>query len=163
MKRLMLVCVMILTLCLATACTTSISFPIAPAKTPRQRFWGSYTAEKTYSYDHKYYAVQSVEDGMIKVSIFLVSSSELINAFTPARSMDFWGICWERDTYNIWTQSADIGTCCYAWQDGHWKQNGNTEAPPYMISRWDEDYRNDPELWDTIYVSPTDDAQSDTY
>ncbi len=93
---------------------------------------------------------------MIKVSVFLVSSGELIDTFTPARSMDFWGICWERDTYNIWTQSADIGIYCYAFRDGKWERNEDTEAPSYIISRWDENYRNDPELWDAIYMSPTD-------
>ena len=108
MKRLMLVWVMMLALCFATACTGILS-RVVPSETPRQRFWGSFTSEKTYSYDRKYYAVQSVENGMIKVSVFLTSSGELADAFTPARSMDFWGICWERDTYNIWTQSVDIG------------------------------------------------------
>ncbi len=155
MKRLMLVCLMLVILLFTTACT-GLMIRSAATETPRQRFWGSYTDEKTYSFDRKYYAIQSVEDGMIRVSVFLVSSDELIDAFTPARAMDFWGICWERDTYNIWTQSADIGIYCYAHQDGKWEQNGDTKAPSYIVSRWDENYRNNPELWDTIYVSPTD-------
>ena len=69
MKRLMLVCMMPLTLCFVTACT-NISSRVAPAETPQQRFWGSYTAEETYSYDHKYYAIQNVDNGMIK-TLFL--------------------------------------------------------------------------------------------
>ncbi len=28
-------------------------------------FWGSYTADKTYSHDNKYYALQTVEDNMM--------------------------------------------------------------------------------------------------
>ena len=155
MKRLMLVCLMLMVLLCMTACSGIIA-RVTATKTPRQRFWGSYTGEKTYSYDHKYYTIQSVEDRMIKVSIFLVSSGELIDAFTPARSMDFWGICWERDTYNIWTQSGDIGIYCYVCRDGKWERNEGTKAPSYIISRWDENYRNDPELWDAIYMSPTD-------
>ena len=155
MKRLMLVFLMLMILLFTTACSGIIAH-VTATETPRQRFWGSYTAEKTYSYDHKYYAIQNVEDSVIKVSTFLVSSGELIDAFIPARSMDFWGICWERDTYNIWIQSADIGTYCYAYRDGKWGRDETMEAPSYIISRWDENYRNDLELWDTIYMSPTD-------
>ena len=121
MKRLILVAQMLMILLCTTACT-EFRARVTATEPPSQRFWGSYTAEKTYSYDHKYYAIQSVEDRMIKVSVFLVSSGELIDAFTPARSMDFWGICWERDTYNIWTQSADIGSYCYACRDGKWEK-----------------------------------------
>ncbi len=155
MKRMMLVFLMLVILLFTTACI-GITARVTATETTQERFWGSYTDEKTYSFDRKYYAIQSVEDGMIKVSIFLVSSGELIDSFTPARAMDFWGICWERDTYNIWTQSADIGSYCYAYQDSKWEQNGNTKEPSYIISRWDENYRNNPERWDTIYVSPTD-------
>ena len=156
MKRLLLVCMMLLTLCFTTACTGILS-RVASTETPQQLFWGSYTAEKTYSFDHKYCAIQSVENGMIKVSVFLVSSGGLIDAFTPARSVDFWGICWERDTYTIWTQSADIGAYGYELHDGVWTRNESLREPDYIISRWDENYRNNPELWDTIYVSPKDD------
>ena len=155
MKRLILTVIMLMILLFTTACSGIIA-RVTATETPQQSFWGSYTAEKTYSYDHKYSATQSVENGMIKVSVFLVSSGELIDTFTPARSMDFWGICWERDTYNIWTQSADIGIYCFAFRDGKWERNEDTEAPSYIISRWDENYRNDPELWDAIYMSPTD-------
>ena len=92
MKRLILTVIMLMILLFTTACSGIIA-RVTATETPQQRFWGSYTAEKTYSYDHKYYAIQSVENGMIKVSVFLVSSGELIDSFTPARSMDFWGIC----------------------------------------------------------------------
>ena len=64
--------------------------------------WGSFTAKIAYSYDNQYYAVQSVHDHWITVSVYSSATDELIGDFEPARSWDFWGICWESDTYNIW-------------------------------------------------------------
>lgn len=64
-------------------------------------FWGSYTADKTYSYDYKCYAIQTVEDNMIIVMVYDSETNEKVDSFSPARSMDFWGICWEKDSYNI--------------------------------------------------------------
>lgn len=103
--------------------------------------WGSFTADKTYSYDEKYYASQSVvEDeraGMVKVSVCLADTDEVIAAFEPARARDFWGICWEEDSYNIWVRSGDIGTLCYAYSNGAWTLDEDAERPAYMISTYD--------------------------
>jgi len=129
---------------------------LTATETPRQRFWGSYTEKRTYSFDGKYFADQKAVDGMIKVTVYLASSKEAVCEFVPARSMDFYGICWERDTYTLWTQSADIGSYGYELHDGVWERNERLEKPAYIISRWDEEYRNNSELWDTIYMSPTD-------
>lgn len=106
--------------------------------------WGSFTADKTYSYDEKYYAVQKVEDDIygdgvayIKVSIYETETDTLVDEFYPARAWDFWGICWENDTYNIWTQSADIGIYCYKYEDMQWQKDESAERPEYIISKWD--------------------------
>ena len=106
--------------------------------------WGSFTAHKTYSYDEKYYAVQTVEkdkyDGFdfIKVSIYETETKTLVDYFYPARAWDFWGICWENDTYNIWTQSADIGIYCYKYADMKWEKDISAERPEYIISKYDK-------------------------
>lgn len=103
--------------------------------------WGSFTPDKTYSYDGKYYALQSVVEGeeakMIRVSVYLADADQLVAEFEPARAWDFWGICWERDTYHIWTQSSDIGIHCYAYQDGAWTLDEDRERPSYILSRYD--------------------------
>lgn len=90
-----------------------LSLCLAGCHTAESQFWGSYTAEKTYSYDRRYYSIQTVVDQAVNISVFETDTDKKIDCFSPARSSDFWGICWEKDTYNIWTQSADIGTCCY--------------------------------------------------
>lgn len=104
--------------------------------------WGSFTAEKTYSYDEKYYALQEVEYigdvRYIMVCIYETETDELVSYFYPARAWDFWGICWENDTYNIWTQSADIGIYCYKFEDMQWKRDESAQRPDYIISKYDK-------------------------
>ena len=104
--------------------------------------WGSFTPYKTFSYDNRFYAVQTVEKGemasYIVVTIYDAETDEFVGDFCPARSRDFWGICWESDSYNIWTQSADIGTYCYVYQDGKWIKDENAVRPEDIISKYDD-------------------------
>ena len=132
-----------------------------PTGTLQENFWGSYTADKTFSYDHRFYAIQTIDDStynvrFILVTVYETATDQIAGSFLPARASDFYGICWERDTYNIWTQSADIGTYCYEYRDGGWVRNEALKPPAYIISKYDEQYRYNPELWDTVYKSPTE-------
>lgn len=108
---------------------------------PEPEDWGSFTAERTDSYDGKYYAVQETEENMgidyVKVSIYETENDEFVFSFTPARASDFWGICWESDTYNIWIQSADIGVLCYKYDNMQWNLDESAERPEDIISKWD--------------------------
>ena len=106
--------------------------------------WGSFTSNLTYSYDEKYYAVQEVDDTLgegiryIKVCIYETDTDTLISYFYPARARDFWGICWENDTYNIWTQSADVGIYCYKYEGIQWERDESAVRPEYIISKYDK-------------------------
>ena len=106
--------------------------------------WGSFTSNLTYSYDGKYYAVQEVDDTLgegiryIKVCIYETETDTLISYFYPARARDFWGICWETDTYNIWMQSADVGIYCYKYEDMQWERDESAIRPEYIISKYDK-------------------------
>ncbi len=104
----------------------------------------SFTPEDTYSYDGKLVAHQKVEKGAnvknIIVEIKDSQTGELVGSFSPARAWDFWGICWENDSYNIWTQSGDIGVYCWRYQDGVWECDfSHPERPEYIISKYDKD------------------------
>ncbi len=103
--------------------------------------WGSFTAEKTYSFNEKFYAVQTVDKkddvSYVVVDVYKTENDEKIYSFSPARASDFWGICWEPETYNIWIQSADIGVLCYEYQDGRWSLNENAVRPKEVISKYD--------------------------
>lgn len=108
--------------------------------------WGSFTAEKTYSYDEKYYAIQEVEkiadsgSGVdhIKVCIYKTETGEKVFEFYTARARDFWGICWESDSYNIWIQSGDVGVYCYRYEDEQWIWDDSVERPEDIHSKYDD-------------------------
>ncbi len=103
--------------------------------------WGSFTAEKTFSYDKMFYAIQSKEEkddvSYTVVSICSAESDEMIYSFIPARASDFWGVCWENDTYNLWIQSGDIGVLCYSYEDGLWNADSSAVRPDYIQSKYD--------------------------
>ncbi len=102
--------------------------------------WGSFTSEKTFSYDKQFYAVQEIFEAddvrLIDVKIFS-SDNTLIASFRPARARDFWGICWEKDSYNIWVQSGDLGILCYAYDNEEWTLDSSAVRPDYIISKYD--------------------------
>lgn len=105
--------------------------------------YGSFTPKDAYSYDGKLVAHQKVEKGTdarrIVVEVKDSETGERIGSFSPARAWDFWGICWENDSYNIWTQSGDIGVYCWRYQDGVWECDySNPERPEYIISKYDK-------------------------
>lgn len=116
----------LLLLVLLTGCSRSV-----------QEDWGSFTQNETYSYDNAFYAVQSVEKDEVIVDVYKTETDEKIYSFSPARARDFWGICWESDTYNIWIQSADIGVLCYEFKNNEWVLNENAERPTDIISKHD--------------------------
>ena len=105
---------------------------------PRNHGYGSFSPERTESFDGKYYALQTVVDRMIEVTVYATDGNRRIFSFQPARSMDFWGICWENDSYNIWIQSADIGIYCYEFVNEVWTVKVDAVRPSYIVSRWDE-------------------------
>lgn len=102
--------------------------------------WGSFTAEKTCSYDNKYYAVQDVVDvdgiDTVRVTVY-TEDGTVVYAFNTERASDFFGICWEKDTYNIWIQSADTGVACYSFKEGKWTEDPDAVRPEYIISKYD--------------------------
>ena len=111
-----------------------------------QEDWGSFTAEDCYSYDGRYLAKQIVEVNefvdikYVKIDIYDIKSNELVDSFYAERAWDFWGICWESDSYNIWIQSGDIGTSCFVYQDGKWIRDflNSVERPADVILKYDD-------------------------
>jgi len=130
-------------ICVLMACTMllvmmSVMGEYEIESDPRNSDYGSFTPDRAESFDGKYYALQTVVDRMIEVTVYTTEGNRKIFSFQPARSMDFWGICWENDSYNIWIQSADIGIYCYEFEDEVWTVNADAVCPSYIVSRWDE-------------------------
>lgn len=112
-----------------------LSEPVWPPEGWKHEDYGSFSPDITYSYDNKYCAVQSPikpqdqSSYYINVSIYENNSGVLIDSFLTQRAWDFWGICWEKDSYNIWIQSADIGTYCMQYADEKWTPVYDAQFP----------------------------------
>ncbi len=104
-----------------------------------QEDYGSFTTAKTSCYDEVYYAqttrfkndegvlvtvvdICSAENGAIKYSIITDTSSE------------FWGFCWEKDSYNIWIQTSK-GLLCYKKAEFEWVLDETAQKPEYIIEK----------------------------
>jgi len=127
MKKLL--CFILILLFILSGCTVA----------PQTEEWGSFSPDKTYSYDDKYYAIQSEDtDKNIVVNIYNAQNDAVVFSFTPARASDFWGVCWENDTYNIWIQSADVGILCYKYEADKWELDETAVRPDYIESKYDK-------------------------
>lgn len=100
-----------------------------------KRLYGSFTLDKTYSYDGKYYAIVSSGYGSQgEVNITVRSSDDVkIDSFTDSRG--YYGICWENDSYNIWVQSSS-GATCYSMKNNEWTRNDDASLPDYITGRY---------------------------
>ena len=105
--------------------------------------WGSFTADDVYSSDGKYLARHCVvrpegyDVDMIQVDIYSAVTGEVLSSFIPARAMDFWGVCWEEGSHNLWIQSGDTGLACYTPIDGQWLHNEEAVQPESIKSKYD--------------------------
>ncbi len=100
--------------------------------------YGSFTMEESLSYDRKYIA--NIKDGGGNILITVMKTSgdkKYAGSFSPCRKSDFQGICWEKDSYNIWVQSGDVGTVCYSLKDGEWVEDPEAVRPEYIVSKYD--------------------------
>lgn len=52
--------------------------------------------------------------------------------FSPVRRLDFWGICFEADNYNLWVKSGDVGILCYEYDGETWQYNPDAVMPDYI-------------------------------
>ncbi|MBR0463004.1 MAG: hypothetical protein IJJ23_01280 [Clostridia bacterium] len=97
----------------------------------------SFSSGVTRSHDNKFYAVQTLTKpenakvNYVQVTVYDSETDEAVDSFLTERATDFWGICWEADTYNIWVQSGDIGTYCMIWDNGVWRRDVYTSIRCY--------------------------------
>ena len=110
-----------------------------------QADYGSFTIDPTTSFDGKLTAECTPErfngenrlTRQMRVDIKNTETKETVYSFSPARVWDFWGICWESDSYNLWIQSGDTGIHCYKYEDGEWVYDYDAVRPADIISKYD--------------------------
>ena len=96
------------------------------------RKFGSFTRDKTYSYDGKYY-VAKFDPSFHEIDIY--SSNGYVDAIILPNPGDYYGVCWEKDSYNLWIQEENGDILCYNMADEKWFLNENAVKPDYIICR----------------------------
>lgn len=96
------------------------------------REFGSFTRDKTYSYDGKYY-VAKFDPLFHEIGIY--SSNGHVDAIILPNPGDYYGVCWEKDSYNLWIQNKSGDTLCYSMVDEKWSLNESAVKPEYIICR----------------------------
>ena len=98
--------------------------------------YGSFTVEDAACSDGTYTAHIQEQNEMIRI-IIADTDNRSVYSFEPVRKSDFWGICWENGTYNLWIQSGDVGVVCYSFEDGEWALDAEAVRPDYIVSKYD--------------------------
>ena len=96
------------------------------------REFGSFTRDKTYSYDGKYY-VAKFDPSFHEIDIY--SSNGYVDAIILPNPGDYYGVFWEKDSYNLWIQEENGDILCYNMADEKWSLNENAVKPDYIICR----------------------------
>ena len=94
-----------------------------------------FTTNMAASFDGKYYAIIGVKmenDETLAVVNVFSETGDSIYSFTSGNVDNFFGVCWEKDTYNIWTLSLDKGMTCHEYDNEEWTLNESAALPDYM-------------------------------
>lgn len=114
-----------------------------PTKDELFKDFGSFTYLPTDSFDGKYRANINIEqrDGDYATTVYVyiidTESDETAEVIRTERAYDFWGICWDKGSYDIYVQSSDVGTYTLRYKDGTWQKDRETAIPDDIVSRVD--------------------------
>lgn len=139
-KKIITVIIFVLIIVVVPAAAILARLFFMPAEKP---YLGSFTLDRAYSYDGKYYADIDHSGDMIKIKVFNADDNKNVCTIDSERRLDFWGICWENDSYDLWTQSADVGLIRYKYESGIWAKDPEAIRPPEIVSKW-ENYSDMP-------------------
>lgn len=87
-----------------------------------------FTTDMTASFDSKYFAIMgaSVEDDKTLAVVNIFSEmGDSVYSFTAGNIDNFFGVCWEKDTYNLWILTSDNDAVCYKYADNKWVLDNN--------------------------------------
>lgn len=94
-----------------------------------------FSTEMTASHDGAYFSVIGVryegDDVEAVVNVFS-EMGECVDSFVAGNVDSFFGVCWEKDSYNIWTLSTENGLSCYTCKDEKWTLDESSVLPEYM-------------------------------
>ena len=91
-----------------------------------------FQTETIHSFDGRLRVDIDATEMMVRLDITDEESGELLYSFSPVRRWDFWGICFETDSYNLWVKSGDVGILCYEYDGETWQYNPDAVMPDYI-------------------------------
>lgn len=100
---------------------------------------GSFTMEKSYSYDEKYYVRQTTfksdDDIVIALDIHRAADDAIVYSVLVGLQEEYQGYCWEKDSYRLWIQKVS-GVVSYVMSDfeREWLQDDAAILPEYIIT-----------------------------
>ena len=87
--------------------------------------------EGSDSYDGKYSVSLTSEDK--DVSITVSSGADEVFVFSAGSESEFRGVCWDKESYDLWLQYQDGVLVCYSMNDGEWQLNSGAQKPDYIV------------------------------
>lgn len=93
-----------------------------------------YVLPKLYdsdSYDGKYTVCLTSEDKEVLITV--LSGADEVFVFSAGNESEFRGICWDKNSYDLWLQYKDGDLICYHMSDETWKVAHGAEKPDYIV------------------------------
>lgn len=87
--------------------------------------------EGSDSYDGKYTVSLTTEDKDVSISVS--SGTDEVFGFSAGSESELRGICWDKESYDLWLQYQDGVLVCYSMKDDEWKLNSGAQKPDYIV------------------------------
>ena len=112
---------------------------IADKEADRKTMYGSFNVEEAKSYDGKFTAKVLIGSGMVTVQIIDNETDSIVSSFKPCGKGQFYGICWENDSYRLWVQTDTSRFICYSIKESRWdwQMEEGARKPEYIKGRYD--------------------------
>ena len=102
---------------------------------------GSFTGGECASCDGKYIArlytgsAEGGDPGSVYAEILDAETGEAAARVKTGHTPELCGICWDRENYDIYVQSADVSVLRF--EGGEWREEAAARVPDYILTRRD--------------------------
>ena len=100
---------------------------------------GSFTGGECASWDGKYIArpYAGKGDGTVSIEILEAETGIIAARVKTGHSPELFGICWDREGYDVYVQSADADVGVLRFKDGAWREETAAWVPDCILTSRD--------------------------
>ena len=134
MKRIL--CFVLIALMCLVSCSKEPKKDVAVMVSDQQL--SQFTTDMTPCHDKKYYIIMGAnikDDTLVSVINIYSDIGDMVYSFEAGNVDNFRGVCWEKDSYNIWTLTGDNTLRCYKFSDNKWQLEKDALIPEYMLKK----------------------------